>query len=323
MADEFYASTPEPASAAAVRARLAAFVAAHSSSRLVCVTSGGTTVPLEKNTVRFIDNFSTGNRGAASAELFLRAGYAVVFLHRQGSAFPFARRALGKSAEALLEAGDDAAAALARAAAEYREHRAQLLAVPFVSVSDYLFLLREAAQALAPAGARALLYLAAAVSDFYLPESAMAEHKIQSGGGLALELSGVPKVLGAVKAEWAPAALVVSFKLETNEHVLLAKAAGALRKYAVDLVVANRLATYKRHVTLVMRSSRAVPPSAPAVRGDEVAPVAVEGVDCMEIALPDGQEGGDIEELLVSRLAELHADHLRAHIRAVALHQSP
>ena len=39
--------------------------------------------------------------------------------------------------------------------------------------------------------------------------------------------------------------------------------------------------------------------------------------------LPDGQEGGDIEELLVSRLAELHADHLRAHIRAVALHQSP
>ena len=112
-------------------------------------------MPLEKNTVRFIDNFSTGNRGAASAELFLRAGYAVVFLHRQGSAFPFARRALGKSAEALLEAGDDAAAALARAAAEYREHRAQLLAVPFVSVSDYLFLLREAAQALAPAGARA------------------------------------------------------------------------------------------------------------------------------------------------------------------------
>ena len=27
--------------------------------RIVCVTSGGTTVPLERNTVRFIDNFST------------------------------------------------------------------------------------------------------------------------------------------------------------------------------------------------------------------------------------------------------------------------
>lgn len=32
---------------------------------------GGTTVPLEKNTVRFIDNFSSGARGAASAEHFL------------------------------------------------------------------------------------------------------------------------------------------------------------------------------------------------------------------------------------------------------------
>ena len=30
--------------------------------------SGGTTVPLETNTVRFIDNFSSGSRGAASAE---------------------------------------------------------------------------------------------------------------------------------------------------------------------------------------------------------------------------------------------------------------
>ena len=36
--------------------------------RVVVVTSGGTTVPLERNTVRFIDNFSTGSRGAHSAE---------------------------------------------------------------------------------------------------------------------------------------------------------------------------------------------------------------------------------------------------------------
>lgn len=30
--------------------------------------SGGTTVPLETNTVRYLDNFSVGTRGAASAE---------------------------------------------------------------------------------------------------------------------------------------------------------------------------------------------------------------------------------------------------------------
>ena len=36
--------------------------------RVVCVTAGGTAVPLERNTVRSIDNFSTGKRGALSAE---------------------------------------------------------------------------------------------------------------------------------------------------------------------------------------------------------------------------------------------------------------
>jgi len=32
------------------------------------VQSGGTTVPLERETVRFLDNFSSGTRGAISAE---------------------------------------------------------------------------------------------------------------------------------------------------------------------------------------------------------------------------------------------------------------
>lgn len=36
--------------------------------RVAVVSAGGTTVPLEHNTVRFIDNFSRGERGAASAE---------------------------------------------------------------------------------------------------------------------------------------------------------------------------------------------------------------------------------------------------------------
>lgn len=39
---------------------------------IACVTSGGTTVPLERNCVRFIDNFSAGTRGAMSTEQFLQ-----------------------------------------------------------------------------------------------------------------------------------------------------------------------------------------------------------------------------------------------------------
>lgn len=56
---------------------------------IVVVTSGGTMVPLEKNMVRFIDNFSQGTRGAASAECFLAEGYAVIFVHRKKSRMPF------------------------------------------------------------------------------------------------------------------------------------------------------------------------------------------------------------------------------------------
>lgn len=37
-------------------------------SKIVLVSSGGTKVNLEQNTVRFIDNFSSGERGALSAE---------------------------------------------------------------------------------------------------------------------------------------------------------------------------------------------------------------------------------------------------------------
>ena len=37
---------------------------------IICILfkSGGTTVPLESRTVRFIDNFSVGTRGATSTE---------------------------------------------------------------------------------------------------------------------------------------------------------------------------------------------------------------------------------------------------------------
>ncbi|GFH12767.1 phosphopantothenate--cysteine ligase 2-like isoform X1 [Haematococcus lacustris] len=98
--------------------------------------------------------------------------------------------------------------------------------------------LRSVALALAPCGAQVLFYLAAAVSDFYLPWAELAEHKIQSSeGGLDLQLRKlahcqgqagagwlqVPKMLGLLTRQWCPAAMVVSFKLETDTHILVAK----------------------------------------------------------------------------------------------------
>jgi len=268
----YFASSTEPKRLPAARESLGDFVQRHTERRIALVTSGGTTVPLEKNTVRFIDNFSTGNRGAASVEQLLKADYAVVFVYRTHSAFPFARQFTPPtlSAEQLLQrAGTEAHAALVTAAAaEYAQHAPRLLALPFTSVDEYLHLLRAACVALAAAGPRALLYLAAAVSDFFIPEHELSTHKIQSGGGdgarggggtggggggtgdgggggdggLELHLRPVPKLLAAIKRgggggggapAWAPQALLVSFKLETNEAILKAKAAGAIARYGV------------------------------------------------------------------------------------------
>lgn len=95
-------------------------------------------------------------------------------------------------------------------------------------------------------GASVLFYMAAAVSDFYLPWHRLPEHKLQSAAGaLQLEMSNVPKCLGLLRNSWAPDALHVSFKLETDSTLLLQKAKGAIERYGVHFVVANMLDTRK------------------------------------------------------------------------------
>lgn len=51
--------------------------------------------------------------------------------------------------------------------------RNMLLVLPFVSISDYLHELRSIARLMRPLGPRGLLYLAAAVSDFFVPVSSL------------------------------------------------------------------------------------------------------------------------------------------------------
>jgi len=224
---------------------------------VVLLTSGGTTVPLEKNTVRFIDNFSTGARGAALCEELLGKDCAVVFLQRTGSVSPFTSALVSKQfvdmslLTSIAKEGGLSSQIVedARKAKRHQdEHR--LLVIPFLSVTDYLFKLRMCARKLN--SKRLLIVLAAAVSDFYLPEPEMEEHKIQSSeGALTLALRPVPKLLGDLKWKWAPDALCVSFKLETDMQILIQKAAGAIAKYSMDAVMANELHTRYKEVTLV------------------------------------------------------------------------
>jgi phosphopantothenate-cysteine ligase len=72
-----------------MQVKVGEFVKRHSSMPIYLLTSGGTSVPLEKNSVRFIENFSTGLRGSLLAEQILERGLPLVFFYRENSHLPF------------------------------------------------------------------------------------------------------------------------------------------------------------------------------------------------------------------------------------------
>ncbi|KAL2634562.1 hypothetical protein R1flu_006041 [Riccia fluitans] len=233
--------------------------------RIVCVTSGGTEVPLERQCVRFIDNFSSGHRGAASTEYFLRAGYGVIFLNRRNSTQPFCRALPEDPVLTCFEPVDDLgiqprpryASAVVNAVRKHYTavQHGNLLTLPYTTLFEYLQILRIVASKLKKLERHAMFYMAAAVSDFYVPWNKMEEHKIQSGvGPLAMELAQVPKMLPILRKFWAPNAFCVSFKLETDVEILLKKAHAALIKNDMHAVVANELATRKQKVVIVTRA---------------------------------------------------------------------
>lgn len=292
---------------------------------MAIVTSGGTNVPLEENTVRNISNFSTGHRGATMAQNLLRQGYSVVFLHKSGSKMPFlhsiqdeGRVLLNSIVERNMEnlsppsAGSDQIpdtsmltekegvslelpdnffssgirmASLGSEAAVYLSS-SQMLFVEYDTVSEYLYLLREACNRLRTCGKNGIVILAAAVSDFYIPRPHLAPEKIDSRStdssilsafndfvnsakgatSVALEkaksapeptlhlpLWSVPKLLPDIKSTWCPDAFVISFKLETEGGLLAPKAVKSLYENRADAVVSNHLSRRKNEVHIWSR----------------------------------------------------------------------
>ncbi len=154
-----------------------------------------------------------------------------------------------------------------------------LLLLSFTTITEYLWDLREIARLMGPLGSRALFYLAAAVSDFFVPKDRMVEHKIQSseagarlgngdaanggpevseqpsprtqGTKLVIDLDPVPKFLKRLVDGWAPEGMIVSFKLETDPSILVSKAQMALQRYSHHLVIGNLLTTRKWEVVFI------------------------------------------------------------------------
>lgn len=211
------------------------------------VTSGGTSVPLEKNTVRFIDNFSTGQRGAASAEYFLRHNYLVLFFHRTKSTLPYQRHMKTIFEQTNSNYNLD----------EFHKYKSSLLLIPFQTVHDYLNGLEQICSILKSFQRNVLIYACAAVSDYFIPTDELTEHKIPSGQNeLLIRLKPVPKLLGSVKNSYAPQAFLVSFKLETDEQILETKCLQSADKYHQDIIIGNILHTRTNQVRIFERSQQ-------------------------------------------------------------------
>ncbi|XP_046491804.1 phosphopantothenate--cysteine ligase-like isoform X2 [Neodiprion pinetum] len=301
--EEFYSSHPQPANLNKDEDLLRDFCARHlnGDTRVVLVTSGGTTVPLEHNTVRFVDNFSAGTRGSSSTEYFLDRGYAVVFMHRVKSLQPFSRHFSGQKFLNMLELNETkdgtsitvTSKNVPRIADVLRKYKSalecgKLLELSFTTVYEYLWLLRSACQILAPLAERCILYLAAAVSDFYIPPNEMSVHKIASTKPQTISLQLVPKILAPLVSLWVPNAFVVSFKLETNKDLLIDKAREALNKYKHKLVIANMLQNYRKKVTMVTQQSSYV----------------------IELTTEQSNAGEEIEMYIVKNVVDKHEEFI-------------
>lgn len=230
--------------------------------KLAVITSGGTTVPLEQSTVRFIDNFSTGTRGALCAEKFLLTEtashslesetlYAVLFLARSSSVLPFLRRVTPAKIKDCIRLDHDQLQnsvitdnALLRDLQCLESVKHRLHTISFTTVHEYLALLQLIGRRTQQLSSSVLFVLAAAVSDFYIPSQHVPQHKIQSGlkaDGLTLQLSLVPKCLRILRQEWAPNALIVSFKVSLQNK----------NRWKAFLVFVRSLISYLTDMTLL------------------------------------------------------------------------
>ena len=386
---------------------LQSFVVRHSSHHrpIALVSSGGTAADLEVHSVRCLDNFSTGLRGAISVEEFLKRGYAVIHLWRTGSSSPYGRllsqamgipaanqgitmASLGKlfatgdleddqedqlvqsvlddaqsndpwlsdpihhvggnrasssgittpkssnssnmNNKKALESGNlhfhrrivnSSAIRTALIERQAALEDGRILTVPFRSVEEYLAKLQLSAKALKDSQALAIFFLAAAVSDFYVPSSERSTHKIQSRemkDGMTLKLYPVPKVMGLLRTQWAPDAFVCSFKLETDHDILRQKAESTVEKYGCHMVIGNLLETRHDQVWILAPSNihafmdQKLSSSSSSTTGADKSSWKVQEWPMQEVSKPKSSSVDALEAMIMEHVIQAHFEYISA-----------
>jgi phosphopantothenate---cysteine ligase (ATP) len=197
----------------------------------------------------------------------------------------------------------------------------RLLTIPFRTVEEYIRNLQLATKCLHDCHALALVFLAAAVSDYYIPFLERPEHKLQSrdggerpeiGGILTLRLHPVPKVISNLRKEWAPDAFCVVFKLETDSTILRRKVEQTVDRYGCHLVVGNLLDSRHQKVWVFAppTQSSACPRSGSEWTSREFTKQS-SGLSSVISVDPD-----NLEAQLMDFVVESHFEYISYHYRA-------
>ncbi|KIL55443.1 hypothetical protein M378DRAFT_17937, partial [Amanita muscaria Koide BX008] len=167
-----------------------------------------------------------------SAVYFLKAGWAVIFMHWQFGLQPFSR-CYSHSTNPIL----------------YFLEIHNGNGLPEIT-------LRGLSHELSALGKNAMYYLAAAVSNFFLPMQKMVIGTQSGKGNLSIEMDQVPKILKPMVDEWTKDGYIVSFKLETDPSLLIPKSRTALERYGHQVVIGNDLRRRKYEVVFVSRKHK-------------------------------------------------------------------
>jgi len=121
----------------------------------------------------------------------------------------------------------------------------------------------------------------------------------------------VPKVLKPMVEEWTRDGFIVSFKLETEERLLIPKARAALERYGHQVVIGNELHRRKFEVVFVSRgvadrTTRPEPADSKSLSSKAVNDSDSVEVTWLKIDENASAHGKEIEEDIIDELVRRH-----------------
>uniref|UniRef100_A0A6G3MGV3 Uncharacterized protein C4B318 (Trinotate prediction) n=1 Tax=Henneguya salminicola TaxID=69463 RepID=A0A6G3MGV3_HENSL len=224
-------------------------------SKICLITSGGTAVPIEKNAVRTIQNFSTGRRGALLAEFLLTRDYFVIFLSNSSSFKPFLYHLNNLFDFPNNSNFTQTICDLQISISTYME---KILIMEYTYLNEYLYILSLCSSLLQARTVRCMYILAAAVSDYYIPIQFMVNEKFRGDDFSTIFKNSkkTPKILPFLFNYYAHASLFVTFKLETDKNILFKNCFDSLDKIGNTVIIGNLLNTRQNEVWLCMNPEK-------------------------------------------------------------------